>query len=95
MKEQEIEELIGHIGARNCADREHVMQTAAAVNDGLPQWCARRRRIRTALMTALLVVLPTALYVTLPQSEPRQVACNMAGGERQVMDCARNLISIT
>ena len=87
--------MIDRVSAQRRYDREHLEWLSAQVNEGLPEWCARVRRTRAAAMVLLLVALPAALYFALPQREPVMVACNMEGGESQVVDCARNLISIT
>ncbi len=77
------------------ADMEHVRQLMAQMTEGLPEWCQRRRRNARIVMMVLLVAAPTLCFFALPQSEPTLVACNMTGGEAQVVDCARNLISMT
>lgn len=95
MEYNEIVEMIDRQAAvRRDADSEHLRQLGDTMNAGLGQWCTRMRRIRTVAMTLLLILLPSALYISLPQREPTMVACNIDGGESEVIDCARNLISI-
>ena len=95
MEDKEILEMIDHCAAsRRSDDAAHLRQLGGTMNAGLGEWCVRRRRNVRIVMTLLLVALPSAWYVVLPQRAPEMVACNMAGGEAMVVDCARNLISI-
>ena len=93
--ERNTERTTGIDEEQRRADMNHVMQRAAELTATLPSWCARQRRIRRVVMSILLLLLPTTLFLVLPQNETTLVACNMAGGEQQVVECAHNLISIT
>ncbi|MBR1766394.1 MAG: hypothetical protein IJ745_05065 [Bacteroidales bacterium] len=95
MNEQQIEQLIAE---RRCIlqreDDEHLRHLADGLGDGLPGWILRRRIAASACSMALVVALTMAYSAILPsRASTPPVACNLAGQEQAIVDCATNLLT--
>ena len=95
MNEQQIEQLLAREAARRRADdSEHLARLGADLTANLSAW-ARRRRILSTLLAAVLLLGVTYAYgALLPDRQDESlVACNLKGQEDAVMHCAHNLLT--
>jgi hypothetical protein len=95
MNEQQIEQLIEHEAAmRRRDDSEHLARLAADLTADLPTWARRRRILSTLLAATLLFGVSAAYSALLPDRQLEGlVACNLAGQEEAVMNCANKLLT--
>ena len=90
MDEKDIVQLLeAEQGRRRRADAEHVRQLSREVGGDAEAFCAHRRlALRTAALV-LVILLPGAYALLLPQRvDDRHVLCNQQGGEQLVLNRA-------
>ena len=77
---------------RAADDGRHLRQLADDME--LHSFCVRRRRVVTAMAVAVMIGLPSLYAAVLPSADGVQVACNMQGGDDEVMSCARQIFRV-
>ena len=90
MDEKDIVQLLeAEQGRRRRVDAEHVRQLSRGLAGDAEGFCSHRRLVlRTAAMV-LIILLPGAYALLLPQRvDDRQVLCNQQGGEQLVLNRA-------
>lgn len=95
MNEQQIEQLLAREAARRRADDSaHLSRLGADLTADLPSWARRRRILSTLLAAVLLLGVSAAYSALLPDRQTEGlVACNLKGQEEAVMHCANNLLT--
>lgn len=63
------------------------------LDSGMGEWIARRRRNGTIAATLLLLALPPAYAMLLPQRHADNVVCNMVDGRDAVLGCANQILA--
>lgn len=94
MEENEIMQMIETEAVRrHASDRSHLDGLLGELNDGLPQWSARRRLVSRITAMLVLLAVPAAYVAVLPRPvENTRIICNQNGGTDAVMNCATTIL---
>lgn len=97
MDDNEIMQMIDAEAARrHTADRRHLDSLLGEMNDGLPQWSARRRLASRVAAMVVLLVLPASYAALLPPPpQATHVTCSQPGADAAVMDCANQILTLS
>lgn len=90
MDEKDIVQLLeAEQGRRRRADAEHVRQLSREVGGDAVGFCSHRRLALHTAALVLVILLPGAYALLLPQRvDERHVLCNQQGGEMLVLNRA-------
>ena len=90
MDEKDILKLIeAEKSRRRKADAEHVRRLSREVGGDAEAFCAHRRLLLRVAATVLIILLPGAYALLLPQRvDDRHVLCNQRGEEQLVLNRA-------
>lgn len=89
MQTNDIETMLDKV-----SEQSHLERLSARMNEGLHAWHVRRQRTVAAAAVLALLLLPAAYAALLPAPHESHIACNMRGGDDDVMRCAQQIFTI-